>query len=284
MTSNLTIVIPAYNEEHSLPELRRFIPSDFNVVLYDNFSSDSTANLALSYGWEVYKFKNCGFAEDPALVSLYLSRLATDWIYICRADEFPSAALIDHLYTLDSLDFDALRIPRHNILNGSKCTAWGVDYETPIFKASMFKVGGNKVRIGYPGIFSGATRFKTFSPSSSVYINHHQDYTVTSFVNAINRYSTNTLVGLLEANSIPKSPEDATLLFYLRKLRYHVYNRSSLLVFALFTAPLLRFCWHYIYRKGFLSGYTGFIASLMMFLDELLIILKALSLKISWKL
>lgn len=283
MTFNLTIVIPAFNEEHSLPELRRFIPSDFKVVLYDNFSSDSTADLAHSYGWEVFKFKNCGFAEDPALVSLYLSRLTTDWIYICRADEFPSDALVQCLYNLDSFDCDALRIPRHNILNGVRCTAWGVDYETPIFKSSFFNVGGNKVRIGYPGIFSDATCFKTFPPQSDIYINHHQDYTIPSFISAVNRYSTNTLQGILDADTIPKSPEDGSLLFLMRKLRLFVYKKPFLLLFALIISPFIRFCWHYIYRRGFTSGYTGFLASSMMFLDEFFIVLKALSLRIGWK-
>ena len=131
---DITIIIPAFNEENSLPHLEKNLKNFEKIILIDNYSTDNTYELARSYGWRVYKFKNKGFSEDPDLINFYLSKVESEWIYICRADEIPSENLKKILSSKKNLSFDALRLSRINFLNGIRCHTWGDDYEVPIFK------------------------------------------------------------------------------------------------------------------------------------------------------
>lgn len=90
---NITVIIPAFNEEKSLPLLKKSLKDFKKIILIDNYSTDNTYKLASSFGWETYKFRNKGFSEDPDLIKFYLSKINTDWIYVCRADEIPSKKL-----------------------------------------------------------------------------------------------------------------------------------------------------------------------------------------------
>ncbi len=282
MIQNLTIVIPAYNEENNLKRLKLKFQNKFYICVYDNFSEDKTKDLAIKYGWQFVQFKNKGYAEDPNLVRLYLKNTKTEWIYICRADEVPSDGLIRILENLDKLKFDAIRVARKSILHGKICHAWGNDYEIPIFKKRYFEVKGNDVRFGYPGIFLPSTKIKQFPMNKGIFIYHYQNFTVSSLILTCERYSSLILEGYIKEPRIPSSLEENFLMFKLRKFRKLIYTNKILTIFGLFFMPPFRFFWHLIYKRGFRSGFDGILVSFLMSLEEAFISAKALSRNIGW--
>ena len=46
-------IIPAFNEENSLPHLEKNLKNFEKIILIDNYSTDNTYELAKSYGWNV---------------------------------------------------------------------------------------------------------------------------------------------------------------------------------------------------------------------------------------
>lgn len=282
MNNRLTIVIPTFNEEKNLKRLHNVFKKNFNINVYDNFSTDDTRELALSFGWKVKQFKNKGFAEDPDLVKLYLKETSTDWIYICRADEVPSKKLVKLLDNIEKFNFDAIQVSRKSLLNGKRCNAWGDDYETPIFNKNFFIVKGNNSRIGYPGIFKSTTRIKRFSKSEGIYIKHFQEFSISGLIQTLNRYSSLMLDGYLTEKKIPKTPEENFIVHNIRKTRRFFYNNTFFIFISFFITPPMRFLWHFIYKKGFTTGVNGFLVSYLMSIEEALISAKSLAKKENW--
>ncbi len=280
---DITIIIPAFNEENSLPNLEKNLRNFEKIILIDNYSTDNTYELAMSYGWNVYKFKNKGFSEDPDLINFYLSKVDSEWIYICRADEIPSENLIKILHSKQNLSFDAFRLSRINFLNGIRCHTWGDDYEVPIFKKKFFIPTDNLLRLGYPGTFKKETRIKTFKKTSLVNINHYIDYTSHSFFNAINRYSTLWSDDIFKNNySKNYAFEENLLKNKLRNLRSKIYKNVFTALIALIVIPPLRFSYHYFIKGGIKSGLNGFISSIYMGCEELMVAIKCLAIHNNW--
>ena len=280
---DITIIIPAFNEENSLPQLEKTLKNFKKIILIDNYSTDNTYELAKSYGWSVYKFKNRGFSEDPDLINFYLSKVHSEWIYICRADEIPSEGLIKILHSNEILAFDAFRVRRRNFLNGRRCYTWGDDYEIPIFKKKLFIPTNDLLRIGYPGTFKKETRIKTFKKTSLININHYIDYTSYSFFNAINRYSSLWSDDIFKNNySKNYAFEESMLKNILRKLRSKIYKNILTAFIALILFPPLRFFYHYLFKGGIKSGLNGLISSIYMGCEELMVAVKCLTIHNNW--
>ena len=280
---DITIIIPAFNEENSLPQLEKTLKNFRKIILIDNYSTDNTYELAKSYGWSVYKFKNKGFSEDPDLINFYLSKVDSEWIYICRADEIPSENLIKLLHSREILAFDAFRVRRRNFLNGRRCYTWGDDYEIPIFKKKLFIPTQDLLRMGYPGTFKKETRIKTFKKTSLININHYIDYTSYSFFNAINRYSSLWSDDIFKNNySKNYAFEENILKNILRKLRSKIYKNILSALIALIFLPPLRFCYHYFFKGGIKSGLNGLISSIYMGCEELMVAIKCLAIHNNW--
>ena len=280
---NISFVITAFNEEDSLPILREAIKDFQNIILIDNFSTDNTEYLAKSYGWDHYLFKNRGYAEDPQLVKFYLSLVKTEWIYVCRADEIPSESLVNFLKYGLKENIDAIRIQRVNYLNGKRCTAWGKDFETPIFRKNSFRVYENTFRFGYPGYFPKNVKIRTLQKKRGYYLKHNIDYTSKGFFETINRYSSLWTNNEFK-NEInqARSNEESYIKHLLRKLRILIYSYKLTTFFSILILPTLRFLFHYLLKGGFLSGYTGLLASLFMMIEEYMIGIKVLSKKLNW--
>tara|TARA_B100000886_G_scaffold340480_1_gene310341 strand:+ start:27691 stop:28545 length:855 start_codon:yes stop_codon:yes gene_type:complete len=280
---NITVIIPAFNEEKALPLLKKKLDGLRNIILIDNFSNDNTYELSRSFGWTTYRFKNKGFSEDPDLIKFYLSKVSTEWIYICRADEIPSDNLLKILKSNEIHDFHAIRVIRRNFLNGKRCYTWGLDYETPIFQKEYFIPSSDLFRLGYPGTFKKNTKIKVFSKKSSVFISHFIDYTPQGFFNAINKYSTLWSDYLLNnSKSNNYAYEESIFKNIIRNMRLKIYRNTFLNLIALFLMPFLRFLLHFFIKGGYKSGLDGFISSMYMACEEIMISLKCLTANNGW--
>lgn len=88
---NLSVIIPAYNEEKNLPKiigaLRNQTRKDFEIIVIDNNSKDKTFNIAKKLSDKVYKCREQGLS--PA--RNYGAKMAkTEVIAFLDADTIPS--------------------------------------------------------------------------------------------------------------------------------------------------------------------------------------------------
>lgn len=90
----VTIFMPCYNEEillpHTIRHYRKRLPScDF--VIYDNYSTDNSKELAESLGCKVLCWNTWGMIDDIRLRELKNNcwkNVETGWIVVCDMDEW----------------------------------------------------------------------------------------------------------------------------------------------------------------------------------------------------
>ncbi|MFQ5671965.1 MAG: glycosyltransferase family 2 protein [Nitrospinales bacterium] len=63
MPPKVSVIIPAYNEEKSLPLVLRDLPSVYEVIVVDNASSDGTARVARENGAKVARENRRGYGS-----------------------------------------------------------------------------------------------------------------------------------------------------------------------------------------------------------------------------
>lgn len=96
---DLTIAIPARNEEKNLPGCLAVIGKDFakKIVIIDSGSTDNTKNIAISSGAEVIDFKWDG--NFPKKRNWYLRNYkpSTKWVLFLDADEYLTESFKEEL-------------------------------------------------------------------------------------------------------------------------------------------------------------------------------------------
>ena len=106
--SQLTIAIPAINEERNLGLCLQAIVHDFcsRVVVIDSASSDSTAEVARDHGAEVIDFQWDGHFPKKRNWFLREHTPNTNWVMFLDADEILSSAVkseIDYVLPFTTL-------------------------------------------------------------------------------------------------------------------------------------------------------------------------------------
>jgi hypothetical protein len=90
----ITVYTVAYNEEVILPFMIKWYRdrfSDCKIVVYDNYSTDRTEQIALEANCEVIKYDTNNQLSDSKYLEIKNNcwkDAKTDWVLICDADEF----------------------------------------------------------------------------------------------------------------------------------------------------------------------------------------------------
>ena len=90
----ITIYTIAYNEEVMLPFMIKWYRERFpecKIVVYDNFSTDKTEEIALSNDCQVVKYDSNNQIRDDLYLEIKNNcwkTAETDWVLICDVDEF----------------------------------------------------------------------------------------------------------------------------------------------------------------------------------------------------
>lgn len=251
----LSVCIITKNEEEELPRCLESIKhiADEIIVVDDN-STDKTKEIAKKYGSKLYERTLDTFANQK---NYALEKATGDWILAIDADEILTPELEDEIKEIlehdehnkdlrfriqDSRRGNGLKhkigqingylIPRRNIILGAeiKYTRWSPDKHIWLFRKEKGKWVGDiheEVEIeGWTGELQNAKI-------------HYQYETVADFFAMLNNYTER------EANQLVKQG---------KKFSY----------FQLFYAPFLSFSRRFIYKKGFLDGWRGFVLSYMM--------------------
>jgi glycosyltransferase involved in cell wall biosynthesis len=228
----LSVTIVALNEESNI---RRCVGSIKNfvdevVVVVDSRTIDKTAKIAGKLDAKVFIRKFSNFADQK---NFALRRSLGDWILSLDADEsIPPELGREIRKAITRKDVNGFLIPRRNIILGAeiKHTRWSPDKHVWLWKKSKGRwVGDVHEEVVVEGKVGELKHAKI----------HYQEETVKEFLDMINEYTEH------EANE-------------------RVSSGTKLSYFMFFYTPLLSFFRRYIYKKGFLDGWRGFVLSYMM--------------------
>lgn len=107
----ITALVHTYNSELYLHECLNALTGFDEILICDMYSTDSTLEIARSFGCRIIFHENTGFVEPARNFALAAAKY--DWVLIVDSDEIAPAPLTEYLYNiLDSgTSFAALTLP-----------------------------------------------------------------------------------------------------------------------------------------------------------------------------
>lgn len=275
----VSILIPTKNESSNLRACVESCRFAAEIVVVDSGSTDDTRKIAMELGARVVEFAWNGSFPKKKNWALANVRWAHDWVFILDADERITPALANEIRHLVNRPLcDGYYVNRRFwFLDGwlNHCGYY------PSWNLRFFRH-----RLGrYEQI---ATVDETNSGDNEVhehvllegkvgYLEHEMEHyafpTIAIWVEKHNRYS-NWEARLLVSQNASAAAANAVLESGLaRKRRLKHFARR--LPFR----PTLRFLYHYVWRRGFLDGYRGFVFCRLMGFYEFLNAAKACELR-----
>lgn len=276
-TSNISIVIPTFNEEINLPHaLRSVVGWADAVFVVDSESKDRTREIAESMGARVVVQKWLGYAKQKnwALDNLPIQ---TDWVFILDADELILPDLREELCAVAARPLDAtpeagFYINRYFIFLGKRIRHCGF---YPSWNLRFFKRGRARYEereVHEHMIVDGASGFL------KGHMEHNDRRGLELYMAKHNTYST------LEAREIHRlessnQTDQIEAKFFGNPLERRRWIKSR--IYPKLPAKwLFRFLWMYFLKLGILDGLAGLRFCLFMTAYELLISLKLTELRI----
>lgn len=272
----ITNLLFVYNEENRiryyLEAMKNFCP----LVVIDNFSEDNTVSIVKEYTNAVFQYKNPGTGDDPDTLTFAMSHVSTEWVYGGRADELLPLSLqqkLDEIVKADSCDI--VRIPRLNLLFGHHSKTWGPDYQPLLFKQDALDDYTKNAL--FEITYKKEARIFTLPDTPEMSIWHFSNYDVSSYTNTNNRYSSMSAKNVMKLRALSKanfshSLEPMKVVGKKAIGRLQLSKRLTLL--RILFSPGLRFFWHYFIRGGIKSGWSGFVTSYLMMMEQMLTELK----------
>ncbi len=124
----LTAVILTYNEERHIQDCVASVAWADEVVVFDSYSTDATAQIAEEMGARVLRhpFQNFGAQRDAALEAV-----TDEWIFFVDADERATPALAEEIPSVLGRRERGWWVPRHNFIFGKLTlgAGWYPDYQ-----------------------------------------------------------------------------------------------------------------------------------------------------------
>lgn len=239
--NKLSVVVITLNEEENITSCLKSVKSLADeIIVLDSGSSDQTVQLAKKLGAKVFKRKFDNFASQK---NAALDFARGDWILSLDADEEVTPALAEEIkVAIKDNSYSGFLIPRRNFILGAeiKHSRWSPDKHIWLWKKNKGKWAGEvHEEILVDGKVGELRNAKL----------HFQDRTISEFIQTNNNYSE-----------------------LLAKKLYQEGVRFSLIRFL--WEPVFEFILRYIYKKGFLDGWRGFVLCLMMAIYKLMVWMK----------
>lgn len=249
----ISIILLTFNEEENIRQCFHGLRWCDDVWVVDSYSTDLTTTIATEFGAHVVQRKWLGFAEqrNAALSELPLRH---DWVLHLDADEFVTSELADEL----------MEIARDSTTSGrDECTAFEVPFRI-FFRGRWLRHGGTypnyQVRFGKKDVLRfvqvGHGQREQLANGRLGRIRHclyHFGFSkgIGSWITKHVGYAQNEASELQHIQRTPLFYRGTNRTTRLRRLLKHSSRNLSL-------RPLLRFCYMYILRGGFLDGSAGF--------------------------
>jgi glycosyltransferase involved in cell wall biosynthesis len=230
MPNTLSAVLITLNEAANLPRTLASVKGLGEIVVLDSGSTDSTLNIARSFGANVITepWSSFGAQKNSAI-----ARATGDWVLSLDADEEVGPALASEIRALLEGEpaFNAYRIPRLNHFLGRPLRHGGY---WPDPKLRLFRRGAAH--------FAERPVHETMEANGSVgdlesHLIHHCYPTLDDYIEHMNRYSTLGAETLVAAGRAGQS--------------------WPWLVWNAVLNPAATFLYNYVLRLGFLDGREG---------------------------
>lgn len=229
--SQVSVYIIAFNEADKVRATIESVRWADEIVLIDSWSTDGTADIATALGARVVQVKFTGFGD---LRNQALAACSYEWIFSLDADErcTPEAATEIRTITADPQALDAYWTPRRNYFMGRwiKHSGWYPNYRQPqLFRKGAMRYDQQPVHEGF--------ELLTGKP-----LGHMK--------NAIWQFPFKNLGEVMH-----KANRYSTL--GAEKIKHRKLSMGSAL-----THGLWAFVKHYVFKRGFLDGWAGFVIAL----------------------
>ena len=227
-TKRLSVYIIAFNEAEKVRATIQSVRWADEIVLVDSWSTDGTAQIASDLGAKVVQVKFTGFGE---LRNQALLACSHEWIFSLDADErcTPGAAAEIRRIVSDPHAVDAYWTPRRNYFMGRwiKHSGWYPNYRQPqLFRKGALSYDQKPVHEGYIV---------------------HSDKPIGVMREAIWQFPFKNMAEVMQ-----KANRYSTL--GAEKLKDRDLSMGGALGHAVWT-----FVKHYVFKRGFLDGWAGFV-------------------------
>lgn len=228
MLSEISVTILAKNAQKTLRECLKSVEQFDEVILLDNQSTDDTRKIAQEFGnVKIFQSEFIGFG---ALKNLAISYASNDWILSLDSDEILEKDLIEQIALSRFKRGHYYSFLRKNYYGGEwiKGCGWHPDWVKRIFNKQEIHFDDALVHEG----LKIPPNFQEIRLPAS--IRHYSFSDVTQLLEKMQRYSS---LWASQNHSRSSSPLKATL------------------------RALWTFCRNYLFKKGFMYGYKGFVIS-----------------------
>ena len=254
----VSAIVAVRNEEKNLPRCLEALREVGEVYVVDSGSTDSTPEIARSFGVNVVQFHYQGGWPKKRQWAMDHLPLAYDWIFLVDADEVVTPQLAEEIRkSIDRMDAEGyyIRLQMHflgRVLRHGDANFW---------KLALFRRGKGKyecrlrdqnpsmadMEIHEHVVVDGATR-KLSNP-----LIHHNVESLSRYIQKHDEYSNWEARVLLHGE---QNEAMAPSLFGTQAQRRRWLKKS---LYGLPGSPVMLFCYRYIFRGGFLDGIQGLI-------------------------
>ena len=227
---DLSIIIIAYNEEDQLPRCLKSLPAGAEIIVLDSMSQDHTAQIAASFGAQVFQRPFTNFADQKNAALAYGTR---KWVLAIDADEELSPELAQKLpELLTQTEASAYRLDRRLVFMGRRMR-YGKTKDRPL---RLFLRGAGQYRGAIHEEYVPRAGHTLFLSGAVLW--HYSYRDLSDYFQRFNRY-TSAIADQHAAQG--KNPS-----FLGHVLR-----------------PWFEFFTRYVLRLGFLDGYPGYTYALI---------------------
>jgi glycosyltransferase involved in cell wall biosynthesis len=273
---NISILLLTKNEQQDLPGCLKSVCWSNDIVVYDSYSTDRTQELAASFGARVITRSG----QDLAFVyggneafhrtwGIHEIPYRNPWLFVIDADERLTPSAAEELQAIannpDS-GYVAYRIRRRDFFQGrylrfAQMSSWYIRFFRPEFVHYERLINPITVVDGPIATLRHPLDHYPFSKGVGHWLGRHNTYSDFESLEISNKQKS-----LLKQNLC------ASLLLCQGPQRRRAALKS--LYYALPIRPLVKFCYLYFFKLGFLDGRPGLTYSLLIAFYELIIAVK----------
>jgi glycosyltransferase involved in cell wall biosynthesis len=281
LISMISILIPTKNEEEGLPECLASVAWSDDIHIYDSYSTDRTADIALASGAHVTRRPD----QDRAVAfggneaehrnwALTHIHFKYPWVLHLDADERVTPLLAANLRAaaLDRSECAAYRVQRRDFFLGR----WLKHVQASPYYIRLFR----PARIHYERLINPVARVDGAVGEVAGFLDHYPfSKGISHWVARHNSYSTFEAQQIV-ANRRAHSEWSIVKALTAKDFHERRYHQKELF-YRLPARPLMKFTLLYFAKLGLLDGRAGFTYAALQAIYEYLIVLKTRELEVA---
>ena len=186
--NSITFVVFTYNEEKRIQRVIQNFLGFGKILIVDNYSDDSTVEIAKSFGCDILLNKNSGWVEDSETAAKVKAAVQTPWIYWAFADEMlDEQGILAILDAVESGKYSIVNIVRKNYYYGSFCHEAFAHRMNRIFKKEAIDFTGNTIH--HFGTLTVGKKAICYLDAKRYYVRHFISNDAKSYLRPMDRYT-----------------------------------------------------------------------------------------------